>query len=630
MADTGRCRYDCYQVALKVNISEEDSNIYRNSGQQLFTINKYSDLSSDSCSCSNISLNQTNQNSFVLPDAVILGMDVDRCNYESAVFNMYVRLPCKPKYTYIPELKQIVTRIKSIVNSLAIRDQLLAIFNFNNDNVFPDDVETARFLCPLNTTNIATFITNLRNTISTFLNTPPGAIGADIATFSKLSSDVTALENKNNEVINSDFDNTVFLPQKFTISTVVNGQNKNLVTFRVNPLQNNTVSEGVVSDHHSYEAVRVPCRTVTEESLSRVTCLTENQVDDILLQLSQECCSACMSSDPVLFPNTMRIVFPLSKEIRTVVPDFGTVPNGITNYMIGKKYTKVRLVMRNGWNSSAYPALMCFDKENCSACVEFSLPLDDYNRSGYEQNFGNLNYCGRGIQNDQGCESVSLPNNVLEAFDMLAMARKIDIMGVHKCTEVNLFTFRICNVPYRGFCVDYGNCKVPTVIPDDLAGNGGYRVSADANYSYQFINIPPPNITTLPTTTLPTTTLPTTTIPTRISDQGNRTNKLNTKLNPKLNAKLNYNPASNLGKSYNYPRLEMGMNNKPVNFGKFLSRPRTTLNPNGVDRSNQNRPFKFPTTTLNNSFDPTTTLNNSFDPTTTLNNSFDPTTTLNN
>jgi len=195
-----------------------------------------------------------------------------------------------------------------------------------------------------------------------------------------------------------------------------------------------------------------------------------------------ECCGLCFSAPPVLEPDTLRLIFPLTKDLRCLVPDFG-LPGAALNYAISELTTKVRIVPRSSLADVACPALLTFDMKNCTACLEFDKNLvcgpDAINDIGYEQEFGVF-----GCKNNNGCKKRTLS----PCFEDLAMARRIDVMGVHKCTEKVFFSFQVCIVPYVGFCVELCGCKIPTIIPDGTCVKNSFRIQSEHDYSYSFVN----------------------------------------------------------------------------------------------------------------------------------------------
>jgi len=111
---------------------------------------------------------------------------------------------------------------------------------------------------------------------------------------------------------------------------------------------------------------------------------------------------------------------------------------------------------------------MTFDKIECTVCLEICEEFArNFDRDPYNCEF------------KLGCNF----------FQFLSCARKFDVVGVQKCNEKNFFTFQICEVPYRSFCVDVCDCRVKTIIDkkfdhDDTAAS--FTVHADGFYTYEF------------------------------------------------------------------------------------------------------------------------------------------------
>lgn len=104
MAPQPDYEYDSYQLKLQVNLSEEDSCLYSRYGISLFNIQVCDSIPSTPPSDSPTGI------VVVIPDAVILNIDIDRCDRTKAVFSIYVRLPAGkkssvPPVVYVPPAK---------------------------------------------------------------------------------------------------------------------------------------------------------------------------------------------------------------------------------------------------------------------------------------------------------------------------------------------------------------------------------------------------------------------------------------------------------------------------------------------------------------------------------------------
>lgn len=512
------CRYDCYQITLKVNISEEDGCLYSRYGQKLFDIKNTTGKTACSrcsscvscskhngdCSDNNYNINSRYGENLCpkIPDAVIVDVDVDRCDCTKATFTLYVKLPCKPKYDF-------TCHIDKICHILSKNDVLYEalIQSFN--------VIKAASVCPIDFVSLLEAIDSFTELINVYLteginNTPLLQGSCDRNALEKILSIAEELRGVVQNASNEPTDpclwtNKCFLSQKFKITSSASGHDREIITFLVNPLSYGTVSAGVFKDCYQYEATRVPCRIVydatkcEQETTTSTTQAPTTQTPTTQSPTTQapttqapttqaptpqpiDCCKLCFSAPPVLEPDTLRLIFPLTKEIRCLVPDFG-LPGAVLNYALSELTTKVRLVPRSSLADVAYPALLTFDMKNCNACLEFDKNLvcghDAINKVGYEQEFGAFG-CKNGHNK---CKRTLSP-----CFEDLAMARKIDVMGVHKCTEKVFFSFQICIVPYKGFCVEVCGHKFPTVVPDGYCVKNSYKVQADHDYSYAFVN----------------------------------------------------------------------------------------------------------------------------------------------
>jgi len=317
----------------------------------------------------------------------------------------------------------------------------------------------------------------------------------------------------------------VFENQKFCISSGASGHEREVITFDVSPLAQNVVSSGIFTKCYSYEVTRVPCRVVDESAVEH--CKRKSGIDYVID--SNECCKVCNVVVPYLVPDTLRLMFPMTKEIKCLVPDFN-LPGSLANAAFGTIATKVRLVACTPCKFYI-PAKLTFDKEKCMACLEVSTQyiMSEESRKdmeGYEHRFG----CECGKRHGKCCCDVtdlrgallSIQQKFVDVcidvtqdgpgdialwtalgnvmFQTLARAKNIDVMGVNKCVEKDLYTFQVCYVPYRGFCADLCGCKAKTetvdfghvdVGDDDYTLNpcNSYKVQANCEYSYEFLKL---------------------------------------------------------------------------------------------------------------------------------------------
>ena len=77
--------YDCYQINIQVNLSEEDSCLYKRYGTSMFSIKNVS------CSIDETKICCSDQ--IINPDASILNIELDKCDHIGALFSIYVKLP---------------------------------------------------------------------------------------------------------------------------------------------------------------------------------------------------------------------------------------------------------------------------------------------------------------------------------------------------------------------------------------------------------------------------------------------------------------------------------------------------------------------------------------------------------
>lgn len=500
------CRYDCYQITLKVNITEEDGCLYSRYGQKLFDIRNTSGKTA--CSQCNPCRSRDDTRSQCehkirdddkakIPDAVILDVDVDRCDCTKAVFTLYVKLPCKPKYDFYVYLD----RISDI---LARNDALYVLLSsdFNAVKVAAD--------CPIDFNSLLAKLNTLLTQVGISLESfAPGSCDENmLLTIQTSVTDlITLVTDAGREASKPcSWSNLCFIPQKYKITSSASGVDREIITFLVNPLPHGTVSAGVFKECYQYEVTRVPCRILNDvngcvpttiggtTTVAPPSCPSSCPTDSpssaggttvkFQASTSDDCCNVCFSAPPVLEANVLRLVFPLTKEIRCLVPDFG-LPGAALNYSISELSTKVRLVPRSSLSDVAYPALLTFDVKNCTARLEFDNSTlcgpEAINDIGYEQEFGRLG-CSKKFN---ACHRVISP-----CFEDLALARRIDVMGVHKCTEKVFFSFQVCIVPYKGFCVDVCGCKIPTIISGGCCTKNSFRIQSDCEYSYTFIHKP--------------------------------------------------------------------------------------------------------------------------------------------
>lgn len=396
------CRsFDCYQVVIQVDIPESAGCIARKYNNPLgcFSIKR---VPSGADECKNMQEVDTSG----VPPAVLLRVDIDRCDCTKAVFTAYVKLSCN-------------------------------VLCFTSDSGIQSDSQE------------------------------PGLV------------------NYNSE--------------KFSLSFLECGHESELVTFLVNPLPYNVVVSGVSNNCCKYEITRVPCRRLVASCTTCGTTAPESTTTETTLTpppttaepIFGDCC--CRDVNLSYYPGSvLNIMFPLTKDIKCLAMDLGlsgTMANIAMSTIIR---AKVRLVSSCPFKFSL-PALLTYDKTKCTACLEI-VATPDYLHAlikGYEYLYGSIG-CG----NDGDCKDDHTVSEILEGdfdiqtyFSVLASSKKIDVMGVDKCTEKIFFSFQLCPIQVRDFKVAAacGTCDTePTVVLDSSLIP--YRVQSDvSDFSFEFL-----------------------------------------------------------------------------------------------------------------------------------------------
>jgi hypothetical protein len=190
---------------------------------------------------------------------------------------------------------------------------------------------------------------------------------------------------------------------KYTIF-IKTSKSKKIFTFVVKPLNNNSFSKGVVDELNEYEITRIPC-------------------------LNEKKWLGFEDSNV----NELKIVVPMTQNIKCLVPDFG-FSGLLLNSIVGSELkTKVRVVSTRKCSFS-FPALMTFDKENCTACLEILVDAELMRclRKGFAYLYPDLSECDSS-----------------KFFSYLTSLRNFNVVGVIKCTETVLFSFDICYLHYK-------------------------------------------------------------------------------------------------------------------------------------------------------------------------------------
>ena len=559
------CEYDCYQITLQVDISVADSCIFDRYGQSVFSIkpvDRRGPVGAD-CGCGpkpfgpypgefpdpNFDPIPTEIiPTIYMPHAVILDVTIDRCNCTRALFNLYVRLPCKNSISYdsfnIPVIESSSasaaagseaaglaamayngTFTTTTTMNSGMADPAIVYPNYPT-TIPPTPVKVPTYIIdalmdasaniPILVNDLITELTSpsvdcsVLNSIITALNTLITELQADIAalpaSFLAYEDNATIIKNLSislkilYEAINVPNLNPnqpmKFASTKFAIISGTSGRDRVLTTILVNPLKNNVISTGVVDKCAKYDITRVPMRqfiTTTNDSITYAVC-QGNKLITIGNDCFRTCCPGIESLDYA--PNTLQITFPLTKELKCLLPDFN-LPGTYFNTVEGIQPTLVK-IQSSCPRKYSFPALMTFDKVNCNVCLEIdqgfisNIAAGGNRLNGFEQVFGcncaNLfssvyDRCCR-----EGHFQLELANTD-NFFSFLSSSRKFDVFGVQKCVEKIFFSFQICEVPYKPFCVEACGCKTVTVIPSTIPPlpSTSFRVeSLSPPFTYEF------------------------------------------------------------------------------------------------------------------------------------------------
>jgi hypothetical protein len=273
---------------------------------------------------------------------------------------------------------------------------------------------------------------------------------------------------------------------KFTITSGASGLEREIITFSVNPLPVNVTASGVIDKCYTFEIFRVPCRKLKN--------CTEEECD---------CDFPCNAVKTSVSFDSLQIMFPLTKEIKCLVPDFG-LHGTYLNIALGTLVkTKVRVVSLGPIKFSVL-GLLTYDKDTCTVCLEISLHTFKVNTdytNGYEHLMGPF-LCNDGCCDDseiaiEALNCILHDDNPITAaikfFKLLASSKKLDVMGLDKCIEKVLFSFQLCYVPFQKLCLSDCGSKCDTEICSDLVYGlpdvkNTYRVQTDSpEYSYELV-----------------------------------------------------------------------------------------------------------------------------------------------
>lgn len=270
--------------------------------------------------------------------------------------------------------------------------------------------------------------------------------------------------------------------EKVEIGLCVTDFNTSVVTFRliktieINALPSNIFSSGIVNECYNYEIHRFCPGGFTE-------CPDEEEGDEDMPQ-----------DDALISTNIdcMKIIFPMTKEIKCLAPDFGLQGMLANQFIESTLHSRVRIVSV-GPNPVIIPASLTYDKEQCTACLTLNNTIfnDDGTKTlfgesmksdmnGYEHLFGS-----RGCEHLKNKFQIECPTEtsdeccLVNLFQYLSFFRKFNVMGVDKCSQTVLFSFELCTVPTKSPIVN-SDC------PNKLVGFSYKIQSRCSNYCFQF------------------------------------------------------------------------------------------------------------------------------------------------
>lgn len=292
---------------------------------------------------------------------------------------------------------------------------------------------------------------------------------------------------------------TLHESRRFNICAGSGKHEVEVASFEVNPLPYNVLSSGVLNECCKYEVFRVNCLF---------------QSDYCGLLEEQDLHQFCLLEPLLGGMNTFRIIFPLTKEIKCLVPDFGlggTLANAVSS--VGRK-VKVRLSISSPFKL-VIPATLTVDKENCTACLDYYFHPKDKNslvvHSGYESKFDKLGCVADYVQevglqkmwnyNIEARETLEdLFNSkavrlfLQNGIKLLKTATKIEVLGVDKCSETVLFVFQLCTVAFN----PEQNPPAPNEGAITYVSSCGIK-SSSCDYCYETLNAQERSYTTTTT-----------------------------------------------------------------------------------------------------------------------------------
>ena len=334
----------------------------------------------------------------------------------------------------------------------------------------------------------------------------------------------------------------LFEPVTFMLTSGANGGiEREILTFVINPLPPNVVSTGMVEKCCTYEIIRVPRRKLVKPCPEATTTVVEEPPLEPYTTVTECQCVPEAVAPQNIGGNVIRVMFPLTREIKCLIPDMG-LPGALLNCVVNQLRTTVRLVS-NGPVKFVLPTVIAVDKETCTVCLDIDLMQianailnkcdKQFSINGFENMLGQLGCLlehkhGNKKHTCCGSSDAEMVLDVIRKFQrtgssffaekflrILAFGTKrLDVMGLHKCTETVLFSFHICCVPFRSFKVDCCGVKFPTeILPvvscpeqvEDCKGHdfcctdytdtrvfkNSFSVMSDVDeYSYEYVVVP--------------------------------------------------------------------------------------------------------------------------------------------
>lgn len=511
------CRYDYYQITLQINLSQDDSCLFNKYGLSIFSIKKVNSKACNSCNNDYLVTNTSDPQIVNLeadiPNALILSVDIDRCDCTKASFTIFVKLPCVRFYALSQtELLTLQVSHVTIINYLDPSTRVpttqppldpppcLA----NETSAYAEAYENLLSAKDGDIFNVYTYAIFMKNlcALTKALEVLRFELVNDDGNLSDTDPVVKAIDTMlgnlcvivNETLLNNEPNNGIFRDGKFSIFSGASGRDKEIMTFYVKPLDPSIVSTGVFDKCYSYEITRVP-----ERKFDPIHCEGQDKYaicsNGKLIPIAPPCDRFCVETPVSLVSDTLHITFALTKDLKCLLADF-SFPGTVSNAVLGKLSTIVKIVS-NCPQKFSFPAKMTFDKINCTVCLEIrTCAIHDYLQTSdhlYNSEFGRFG-CASLCKDTKCSGEINLASlfksDNFSFFDFLTMSRKLDVVGVHKCTEKTFFSFQVCTVPYKPVCVNICGCKLMT-IPDlgDLCAVtdlNSYKVQADCDYTYEF------------------------------------------------------------------------------------------------------------------------------------------------